>query len=471
MNSKCQVFTPSNYVEELLNYVEYQKNLFGKKVLENSCGDGNVLLQIVSKYIDDCISSKRKIEEIKSGLENDIYAFEIDINQFNKCIQNLNNLVSKYELNNVNWRIYNQDFLRWKSDVKFDFIIGNPPYIKYKDIKIDERKYLKDNYISCKDGKFDYCYAFIEKSVLMMNDNCKMSYLVPNSIFKTVFGYNLREIIRKLVIEIVDYSHVNIFDKALVKSSILVLGKFENSNYFKFTTLNKNTVLNVEQRLNKDKWSFSNYESGGSRRFGDYYSVSHVIATLYNKAFVIKDEVKNEDNTFIYFGSYKLEKELVRKTATPRSLKYEKSEYIIFPYSVDNDKVKKIKHEDFKFNYPNIYRYLKKHKKELEKRNSDNLARWFEYGRSQGLNNILKQKLLLSTVITKKVRVYMLESSSVPYAGMFIVPKENTEKYNLDFAKQILESENFLIYAMKCGISISGESIRITSKDILDFMF
>ena len=105
------------------------------------------------------------------------------------------------------------------------------------------------------------------------------------------------------------------------------------------------------------------------------------------------------------------------------------------------------------------------------KRNSDNLARWFEYGRSQGLNKILKRKLLLSTVITKKVRVYMLDSESVPYAGMFIVPKENTEIYNLDYAKQILESENFLIYAKKCGISISGESIRITSKDILDFMF
>ena len=220
-----------------------------------------------------------------------------------------------------------------------------------------------------------------------------------------------------------------------------MLGKFENSNYFKFTTLNKNTVLNVEQRLNKDKWSFSNYESGGSRRFGDYYSVSHVIATLYNKAFVIKDEVKNEDNTFIYFGSYKLEKELVRKTATPRSLKYEKSEYIIFPYSIDNDKVKKFEHENFKINYPNIYKYLKKHKTELEKRNSDNLARWFEYGRSQGLNKILKRKLLLSTVITKKVRVYMLDSESVPYAGMFIVPKENTEIYNLDYAKQILERD------------------------------
>jgi len=43
MNKKCQVFTPSDYVEKLLDSVGYKRGLYGKRILENSCGDGNIL--------------------------------------------------------------------------------------------------------------------------------------------------------------------------------------------------------------------------------------------------------------------------------------------------------------------------------------------------------------------------------------------------------------------------------------------
>ena len=35
----CQVFTPKDIVDFMLNTIEYNSSLFGKKVLENSCGD------------------------------------------------------------------------------------------------------------------------------------------------------------------------------------------------------------------------------------------------------------------------------------------------------------------------------------------------------------------------------------------------------------------------------------------------
>ena len=57
MNKKCQVFTPENYVRELLDSVGYIKDLYGKKILENSCGDGNILVAVVQRYIDDCIAN------------------------------------------------------------------------------------------------------------------------------------------------------------------------------------------------------------------------------------------------------------------------------------------------------------------------------------------------------------------------------------------------------------------------------
>ena len=51
MYTKCQVFTPNNYVQELLDSVSYTEHLYGLKLLENSCGDGNILKEVVSRYI------------------------------------------------------------------------------------------------------------------------------------------------------------------------------------------------------------------------------------------------------------------------------------------------------------------------------------------------------------------------------------------------------------------------------------
>ena len=41
---KCQIFTPSEIVVNMLDYINYSADstteLFGKKIMENSCGDG-----------------------------------------------------------------------------------------------------------------------------------------------------------------------------------------------------------------------------------------------------------------------------------------------------------------------------------------------------------------------------------------------------------------------------------------------
>ena len=95
MNKKCQVFTPENYVRELLDSVGYTEHLYGRKILENSCGDGNILVAVVQRYIDDCVANGLSRTRIKNGLARDIYGVEIDLEQFQKCIENLNKVLEK----------------------------------------------------------------------------------------------------------------------------------------------------------------------------------------------------------------------------------------------------------------------------------------------------------------------------------------------------------------------------------------
>ena len=78
MQNKCQVFTPDGIVGKLLDEIGYHKNLFGKKVYENSCGTGNILVEIVKRYIEDCNENGLSDNKIKAGLEHDIFAADID---------------------------------------------------------------------------------------------------------------------------------------------------------------------------------------------------------------------------------------------------------------------------------------------------------------------------------------------------------------------------------------------------------
>ena len=135
MNKKCQVFTPENYVRELLDSVGYTHNLYGKKILENSCGDGNILVVVVQRYIDDCRANGLSRTRIKNGLEKDIYGFEIDGKQHKKCIRNLDEVLERNNIKKVNWKIYKKDYLRWNENVEFQYIVGNPPYITYSELK------------------------------------------------------------------------------------------------------------------------------------------------------------------------------------------------------------------------------------------------------------------------------------------------------------------------------------------------
>lgn len=137
----------------------------------------------------------------------------------------------------------------------------------------------------------------------------------------------------------------------------------------------------------------------------------------------------------------------------------------------DDGNLIRFEEREFETNYPETTAYLNDYRDELENRQSDTNAKWYEYGRSQALTGLDSDKLLLSTVITEKVAVYRLTRECIPYAGMYIVRCEGNNEYTLDDAIRILQSRDFRQYVLDVGIHISGSSLRITSKDVEDYRF
>ena len=78
-----------------------------------------------------------------------------------------------------------------------------------------------------------------------------------------------------------------------------------------------------------------------------------------------------------------------------------------------------------------------------------------------------QEKLLVSTLVTKEVNVYMLDKKTIPYSGLVITQK--FKDIGLEIAKEVLESEKFLKHIENTAVSANGVTKRISSKDIENF--
>lgn len=470
LKAKCQIFTPTEIVTQMLDLADYRSQLVGKTILENCCGDGQFLVQIVERYIIDATQNGLSASDIALGLERDIFAYEIDKKLIEDCKNRLDAVASKYGLRIIRWNIKSDNFLDKDVSGQFDYIIGNPPYIAYQDLPDNERKSLKKDYSTCKKGKFDYSYAFIEKSFDMLVQGGKLIYIIPCNIFKNVFAEELRDLIKPDLTAVVDFPQDKVFSDVLVSPAIIVVEKGAKSKSLVYTKIidKKSTTKSILKDALIGKWVFDDIGITG-RKVGNHFKVSNAIATLCNRVFVLKEGSLETD--YLHYGKDKIEISLLRKATSPKSQRYSrgKTEFIIFPYHYNDDgMLLRYEENEFQEKFPCAAHYLEQHKTELQKRDADESAKWFEYGRSQALQSINQKKIMLSSVISEDTEAYLLSDAEIPYAGLYIIP---TGEMSLEDLLIELNSDKFKKYASSVGVSVSGSSKRITTKDVENFEF
>lgn len=469
MAGNCQIPTPEEYVRHMLDYIGYQSDIYGKRVLENSCGTGNILMEIVIRYIKNAKKEKRDIKDIEIGLSRDLCAYEIDEECIKICKTRLNQLVQTFGLSEINWNIQCKDFLKENIKCEFDYIVGNPPYITYHDLDENQKELLKRKYITCRKGRCDYCYAFIEASVNVLAPNGKMVYLVPYSVLTNKFARELREFLLPYITRIYDYRTIKIFPEAITSSAVICCENQKNSDKLLYHLVSEQKSLNISKCSLGKKWIILSGQNFSEKKFGDYFEVMNSVATLLNKAFIF-NEYELEDQYFLVKG-YKIEKDLVKDAASTKSFikKGKCKDKIIFPYKIVNGVKSNYTKEEFENLFPYAAEYLRQYEVELGKRKADTKALWFEYGRSQAVARVWGEKLIIPMVITQKIKVYEAGIDAIPYAGYFIKKRKNSIM-DLKDAKKILESEAFYEYVKMCGTPTTPTSYRISVDDIRDYM-
>lgn len=470
IKGKCQIFTPNKIVSQMLDLAGYTGAVIGRSILENSCGDGEFLVEIVTRYIASGISSNMEPEDICKGLERDITAYDIDESLINICKSRLDEIAQKYNLTSIKWNIRKQNFLSKDVMGQYDYIVGNPPYIAYSDLPECERNTLRTSFDSCKKGKFDYSYAFIEKSYKMLSPNGKLVYIIPTNIFKNVFADTLRTLIKNDLSSIIDYPQDKVFREVLVSPAIIVVNKGSNLPNLSYSIMRKEKKEThiVPKTSLSTKWIFDAANRVG-RRVGNHFKVSNTIATLCNDIFILKDGCIKDG--YYVFDNSRIETALLKKATSPKSKRYAKgsNEYIIFPYYYNNaGELLRYSEDEMRQYFPHALAYLQNNKAKLSQRDADSSAKWYEYGRSQALQHIHQRKVIISSVISEDTKAYLLEADEISYAGLFITP---TGDVTLEELMTQLNSPAFREYTSHVGVSVSGSSKRITAKDIENFLF
>ena len=481
-----QVFTPQWIISEILDLLAYNnENILEKYILEPSSGDGAFLLEIVTRYIDACVVKNLETSEIKQHLEKYIYAVEIDEIEYQKSVQNLNKLV-KDKLGieeDLNWNVYHQNTLNFYRNYTnfFDFIVGNPPYIRIHNLDANTRAILKQDFLFS-EGTIDIYLSFFEMGFKMLKNDGLLGYITPNSYLHNSSYSLFREYLKneKLVSKLIDFKANKIFKGFSTYTAITVINRNNTDNSFEYKELINNKIEFINtisfESLSKKDWSFTNSDNEDflteierDKNFAvkDFFDVQYGFATLRDKIFISKIVGYNDD--LAYFNGFLIEKKILKNVVKGSKFKgiINENEKILFPYELTNGRYTVISEEKLINEFPNAYQYLLKNKEELESRDIDKKAVWYEFGRSQGVQSIHQEKIVLSTLVNGQIDFYRVSEEVLMYSGLFIVKNKPNSDWKM--IEEMLKSEEFYKYIRLTGKDFSGGYKSVTSKQIKEF--
>ena len=162
-----EINTPFSFINKMLSIIPNEKfSNKDYKWLDAGSGHGNYslcLFFILFKSLKEVIMDEEERKE--HIIKNMIYMVE-----YNK--DNIPFLREKFG-NKAN--IIESNYLEWKTNLKFDFIIGNPPY-NFNGVK---KVPTKNNVNKKEDGKTIWC-EFIKRNISLLNENGIMNVLIPS---------------------------------------------------------------------------------------------------------------------------------------------------------------------------------------------------------------------------------------------------------------------------------------------------
>ena len=464
-NKYGQYFTISLIADFMVTLISHERNC---RVLEPSCGKG-VFLDFLKKY----------------GY-TDIVAYEID-----KTLDIKHNFVQ------------NVSFLSVPLEEKFDVVIGNPPYIRWKNIEPElkselEHNELWNNYFN---SLCDYLFIFILKSIVHLKDGGELificteywmntthsatlrNFMCQNGYFSEIYHFKETPLFEKVTASFVIFRYIkskaaknsiNLYrynkEKGLPSSEelenrscfdMLTIPHFqENSRWILATKDVQEKMAKFEGKCIKPSRNLFDTEL---YRIGDFCDIGNGMVSGLDAAFQIKDTMSlNTDEKSALIDVYKA------KDLCPYKNK-SKSQYIFMQEDITK--------EDFKAKYPHFEEHFRPYMERLSNRYSygKDIPYWkFVFPRNQKLFERKEDRIFIPC----KERISHKHFFRFCYARQGVYPTQDVTaifkkvrtKESIEYILAYLNNERVFDWLVLNGI-VKGAIVEFSEAPIASIPF
>lgn len=485
------IYTPSNIREYIVNQSLDNRNINFQtiKVADIACGCSGFLYTVAKEL------------RLRTGntyayiFQNQI--FGLDIQEYSvtrsKLLLSLLALYEGEDNEHFHFNIHQGDALiyNWQEIINnfhgFDIIVGNPPYVSARNLDDVAKENVK-LWEVCSTGNPDLYIPFFQIGYENLASNGILGYITMNTFFKSLNGRALRKYFEdnRAAIRIIDFGTLQIFKSKSTYTCICFLEKVEQNfvEYYKSEFKELPIDRNIFSRVNfgnldakkgwnlKDNEIISRIESVGNP-FSKIYKTRHGIATLRNDLFIFKPAAEDEDFYYLQNGDlYPIEKgickDILNSNKLSRSIDFDNvREKVLFPYN-DENKPKALEEEFLKDIFPEAYKYFKKKKEELAKRDKGKgeYEKWFAFGRTQSLEKVGNK--LFFPKFSDQTPNFLLSNDIdlLFYNGQAVIGHSEEEMLLL---KKIMESRLFWYYIKTTSKPYSSDYYSLNGNYINNF--
>ena len=401
-----QVFTPKHIVDQMV------EKLFKRReprpddvVLDPGCGDG-AFIEGILRWCN-----KRGIKPPK------IIGIELDPDLIEICKERFSN----YE----NVVLLQQDFLISRDLGYYDFIIGNPPYVRIEKLSESERETYRRLFETAV-GRFDLYILFFEKALKHLALGGRLVFITPEKFLYTWTAAPLRRLMAKFYVEEIELIEEDTFKELLTYPTITTINKMMKPPFPPTRViLRDGSSLLIELPSDGSSWLSVIYMKG------DHVKKRHTleeicdriscgVATGENRVFIISRRNLPESLKSLAWPTIS-GRELGK---FPPGISIEEGKLIhvmIVPYDESGKLLSGDRLKDF-------LKWLTPHKEKLEERYcvKKGKKKWYEFHETPPMRDLLRPKILVRD-ITKEPTFWIDEKGIIipQHNVYYLVPKNS----------------------------------------------
>jgi len=334
-----------------------------------------------------------------------------------------------------------------KNYVKYDFVVGNPPYVRIQTLPPESREKYRDIYKTTT-GNYDIYIPFVERGIKWLTEGGHLGYINPNQFMVADYGELLRGFISKkhrlkqllnfgdtqVFADATNYPCISIIENALpeenVIKSVRVIQPMENllddiQQHIKESFYSTDSYVLFEypqEKLGSDTWKlmpqvesevFEKIEKRCAKRLGDIADQIFVgLQTSADPLYFVLIVSETKGSTVRIKNMLDREHEIERRILRPLLKGQDIRRYglrwrglwIIYPYLLEGDTATLYSVEELQNQFPKTWQYFLHYENELKGRESGKWKTakdWYAYGRRQNIEMFERKKIMTQVLASK----------------------------------------------------------------------